>query len=201
MSTPNCPSDETEDTQDADEYEMEQRERHVAMQIWGLVHHLERSKGDIAFSRSQLRLLRRNGHVLEPRQIARYTRGPAGKCLEISRRNLREHPYWSLWIGFALARRDDKWHPHAWNLTPKRYIIEPCEPPSPKLYYGMEVAVGSKQLKHRGFDDKTIEKLNSYAEWFLEGLRPAERRRMKEKGKYRKIIRSTGLKPLKKWTK
>jgi hypothetical protein len=45
----------------------------------------------------------------------------------------------------------------------------------------LEVACGSKLLKHRGLDDKTIEKPNSYGERSLEGLRPAERRRKRER--------------------
>jgi hypothetical protein len=53
--------------------EVEERERTLAMLVRALEGHLERSKGDIAFSHSQLRRLRSDGHVLEPRRM-RYTR-------------------------------------------------------------------------------------------------------------------------------
>ena len=81
-------------------------------------------KGRPYFSVDQISALLEHGCSFEPSRI-RYLHGPRGKCLEIAHQKLLEHDDWTLWIGFVLNRNSLGWSAHAWNRTPREYLIEP----------------------------------------------------------------------------
>jgi hypothetical protein len=133
--------------------------RQLAGHVNNLKDHLS-SQGHPAFSPNEIQALLQHGDSFEPKRI-RYLRGCPGRCMEIAYKELRKHPDWSLWTGFILS--NGAWSAHAWNLTPRGVIIEPNAHKQPKLYYGMEILVGSGLLERRGFTEEQIRKFDAYA--------------------------------------
>jgi hypothetical protein len=96
--------------------------------------------------------------------------------LEIAHKKLREHEDWSLWIGFALNKNPPVWSAHAWNLTPRGYLIEPnARPGEVQLYYGIEVAAGRKELARKGWSLEEIRKFDAYTRGFATEERKREK--------------------------
>jgi hypothetical protein len=163
----------------------------VAVRVHAFEEKLQSLKSHVAFSSRQFKELKENGNCFEasgsyaPRVVE--LKGKAGKCLEIASRNLQEHPDWSLWLGFALGL-DEAWYPHAWNMVQPRgrklCIIEPNF--RAKLYYGIEVAAGSSELRRRGLSEAFIKRFDKYVKQFPHEHRKEERKRLIREKKYRK---------------